>query len=186
VDADTLQHDLRKHHLIGRGHEEEPLVDYALIGSTFVSVLATALASGLRHGRVPRPLPLRDVVLLGLATARLARLITREKVARVVRAPFTEVEEGASPDEVKERPRGHGATRAMGELLTCPRCFGMWASAALSIAYLFAPGPTRFGAGVLTASLVSDWANVRFAHARQQSREEARTEAARSAWGPAS
>ncbi|AKF11387.1 DUF1360 domain-containing protein [Sandaracinus amylolyticus] len=166
MDNETICRDLRRHHVIGRGHDHEPLVDYAVLATTFLTVTSTAVVSALRRDALPRELPLRDALLLGLATTRLTRLFTREKVMRVVRAPFTEVEEGASPDEVKERPRGDGAIRALGELLTCPRCFGMWSSAALSIAYVFAPGPTRFAAGLLTAALVNDYVNLRFAQAR--------------------
>lgn len=170
MDQQRFLHELRDHHVIGRGHDDEPLVDYAVIVTTFLTCTGAAVASSLRRHTMPRELPLADVLLLGLAATRLSRLFTREKVTRVVRAPFTEVEPGATLDQVKERPRGEGVTRAMGELLTCPRCFGVWASGALSIAYLFAPAPTRFAAGLLTASLVSDYVNLLFARTREATR----------------
>lgn len=167
IDQQHLLHDLRERRVIGRGHEHEPLADYALIVTTFLTCTGAAVAAALRHRSLPQQLPLRDALLLGLATTRLSRLVTREKVTRVVRAPFTEVEPGATRDQVKERPRGEGAIRAIGELVTCPRCFGMWASGVLSVAYVFAPGPTRFAAGLLTASLISDYTNLLFARARE-------------------
>lgn len=167
MDQQHLLHDLRERRVIGRGHEHEPLADYALIATTFLTCTGAAVAAALRRRSLPRELPLRDALLLGLATTRLSRLVTREKVTRVVRAPFTEVEPGATPDQVKERPRGDGVVRAIGELVTCPRCVGVWASGALSIAYVFAPEPTRFAAGLLTASLVSDYANLIFARTRE-------------------
>jgi hypothetical protein len=166
MDAQALTRDLRRHHVIGRGHEEEPLVDYALLITSFVAVTGVSLARAAARGTRPDRFPLSDVLLLGLAAARLTRLFTREKVTRVVRAPFTEVDADARQDEVKEHPRGQGLTRAMGELLTCPRCFGMWTSAGMGVAYVFAPVATRIASGILAISLVNDLANVRFARAR--------------------
>lgn len=184
---ERTQRALREHHVIGRGHEREPLVDYALIVTTFLAMTGASVARALRRGAAPERVPLTDTLLLGLAAARLSRLFTKEKVTRVVRAPFTEVDEGASLDEVREHARGSGATRAIGELLTCPRCFGMWSSALLCAAYLWAPGPTRTASTILSASLISDLANVRFAHARKRGRARAerlaREHAARTAWG---
>ena len=188
MDKQGLTHELREHRLIGRGHEHEPLVDYALLATTFTTLTGGAILGAVRQGACPTALPLHDAALLGLATARLTRLVTREKVTRPIRAPFTENEPGADPGEVAEQPRGEGLTRAIGELLTCPRCFAMWASSALSLAYVFAPGPTRVVSGILAASLISDWVNVRFAHAREAASKDAahREDAARSAWGTVS
>jgi hypothetical protein len=188
MDKQALTHELREHRLIGRGHEHEPLVDYALLATTFATVTGGAILGAVRQGACPTTLPIHDAALLGLATARLARLVTREKVTRPLRAPFTEKEPDADPDEVSEQPRGEGLTRAIGELLTCPRCFAMWASSARAIAFVFAPGPTRVVSGLLAASLISDWVNIRFAHAREQSQKdgEHRVDAARTAWGTAS
>lgn len=159
------QHRRRNHLLVGRGHEREPLIDYALLICTFLMVTGQALVRDSMRDRSAAHIPLTDAVLLGLATARLSRLVTREKIMRVVRAPFTEVVEGASLDEVKERPRGHGFVRAMGELLTCPRCFGMWVSAALTLSYGSAPEKTRMASTILAVALVSDLTHQRFARA---------------------
>ncbi len=160
-----LHHRLRRCHLIGRGHEREPLADYALFITTFLTVTSRALFSQKStHANASQRFLLSDAILLGLATARLSRLVTREKIMRVVRAPFTEVEEGTSLDEVKERPRGDGFVRAMGELLTCPRCFGMWVSAGLNIAYRYTPSWTRTTSGILAVALINDFVHQRFAH----------------------
>jgi len=171
MDAQALTHELRRCHVIGRGHEEEPLIDYALLISSFVAVTGASIARAAARETTPERFSLADVLLLGLAATRLTRLFTREKVTRVVRAPFTEVDADARQDEVKEHPRGQGLTRAMGELLTCPRCFGMWTSAAAGVAYLFAPTATRIASGLLAISLVNDLVNVRFARARRRAQE---------------
>lgn len=167
MDTESITQDLRELHVIGQGHENEPLVDYALLATTFLSITGAAIASARRQNAIPQRVPLGDALLLALATARVSRLFTREKVTRPLRAPFTEVASDARPDEVKEQARGRGITRVIGELLTCPRCFAMWASAALSLGYVFAPGPTRVVAGIFSASLVSDYVNLRFARAQR-------------------
>jgi hypothetical protein len=153
------------HGAIGHGHEKEPLVDYALLMATFGAVCVVGFGRALIEGRAPRRIPLSDLALLGLACARLSRLLTREKVTRPIRAPFTDVAPDALPDEVRELPRA-GRRHAMGELLTCPRCAGMWTSALLTVAYSLAPLPTREVSALLSVALVSDLANVWFAAAR--------------------
>jgi hypothetical protein len=156
---------------VGRGHRREPLVDYAVVIGTFLTCGAVAVTSAVRHGRAPQSVRAVDLVLLGLATARLARLVAREKVTRAVRAPFTDVAPGAKPDEVREEPRPE--TRAMGELVLCSRCVGVWAGAAFVLAFAWAPAATRLVGMALTASLISDVVNLevsRLGHATHDAR----------------
>ncbi len=132
---------------------------------TFATASTAALAALRASGRpFPTRVPPSDLLLLGLATNRLSRLLTRDKVTRAVRAPFTEVEPGASPDEVKERPRPVGdARRAIGELLLCPRCVAVWAAMGLGCGYVLSPTVTRLVAGVLASAAISDFMNAKFA-----------------------
>lgn len=162
-----IEHALRDRHVIGRGHEDEPLVDYAVLAATFLALTGSAIALAARRGAIPPRTSGSDLVLLGLATTRLSRLLTREKVARPLRAPFTDVEPTAAPGETRERPRGEGPVRAIGELLTCPRCAAVWAGAALTIGHLLAPGPTRVACTILASSLISDVANLAIAHSQR-------------------
>ena len=59
---------------VGHGHEHEPLGHYLKLMGVFTGLSSAALL-GLRVlGRpLPGQVPLRDVVLLGLATNRLSR-----------------------------------------------------------------------------------------------------------------
>jgi hypothetical protein len=115
--------------------------------------------------RFPARIPIADLLVLGLATTRVARLVTKDKVARVVRAPFTDVKPGASPGEVEEQPRvdAGGERRAIGELVTCPRCVGVWAATGLTLAYVAAPSVTRMAGTALAAATISDYVNTCFA-----------------------
>lgn len=157
---------------VGRGHEDEPLEHYARLMGAFGLVWGAGATLLRLAGRpFPQRVPLADLLVLGLATTRISRLIAKDKVARVVRAPFTEVEPGASPHEVKEQPRADagGTRRALGELVTCPRCVGVWAATGLTLAYVAAPSATRMAGTALAAATISDYVNTCFA-ARASSR----------------
>ena len=65
-----------------------------------------------------------DIALGALATQKLSRLISKDKVTSFVRAPFTRFEEKAGHGEVFEEPRGTGLRYATGELLVCRYCGG--------------------------------------------------------------
>ena len=155
---------------VGRGHEDEPLGHYLQLMGAFGLVwgVGTTLLR-LAGRRFPERVVLSDLLVLGLATTRIARLVTQDKVARVVRAPFTEVDPEASPHEVKEQPRvdAGGVRRAIGELVTCPRCVGVWAASGLTFAYVAAPRTTRLASLALAAATISDYANVCFAATRR-------------------
>ncbi len=98
---------------------------------------------GLFMRRTGRRLPDRvdpsDVVLLGVATFKLSRFISRDAVTGVVRAPFTTRRANATGSEVHDKPRGKGLRRAIGELLTCPFCISQWLGTVLAGAFVVTP-----------------------------------------------
>jgi hypothetical protein len=143
--------------------ERPPLAAYATFAAAFHAAMAGAVATAKRSGRdLPEHVDAADVVLIGAASFKLSRLISKQKVTAFVRAPFTELEGRGAPAELEERPRGHGARRAIGELLVCPYCLGLWASGAFHAGLLFAPRATRFSASVLTAMTISDFLQIAY------------------------
>lgn len=138
---------LRHQHSPG---QERPLGSYAVLMGTF-SALATGFAVWFR--RSGRSLPERidpgDALLLTVASHKASRLIAKDRVTAAVRAPFTRFQQDAGPGEVDEAARGHGLQRAIGELLVCPYCLGMWTSATLTGLLLVFPRFTRWFASVL-------------------------------------
>jgi hypothetical protein len=132
--------------------ERPPFAAYATFAAVFHAAMAGAVVAAKRSGRdLPERVDASDVVLIGTASYKLSRLISKKKVTAFVRAPFTELEGKGGPAEVEERPRGSGVQRAIGELLVCPYCLGLWASGGLHAGLLFAPRATRFSASVLAA-----------------------------------
>jgi hypothetical protein len=95
-------------------------------------------------------------------THKVSRLITKDKVTSVVRAPFTEFQEKGGPAEVEERARGTGVRKVIGELLICPYCLGLWVAAGFSVGLLFAPRLTRFVATVFSALTISDFLQIAY------------------------
>jgi Protein of unknown function (DUF1360) len=128
--------------------EQPPYESYAAIAGVFLGGIATVAAVARRAP----PGTALDLVALSAATFKASRTLSRERVASFVRQPFVEGEADTGADE---RPAGEGLQRAIGELVTCPRCVGAWSAAALASSQVIAP---RFGR-LLTWSLGAAGAN---------------------------
>ena len=137
--------------------KDRPLGWYTLLISLF-----TGLAGGFatwfrRSGReLPQQMDTRDLALVALATHKSSRMLGKARVTAPMRAPFTRYEGHAGPSEVRERARGRGLRRVIGELITCPYCLSMWIAGAFTAGLLVAPRPTRWLASMLTAVFGSD------------------------------
>ena len=151
------------------GKEEMPMTGYAALTTFFAAGTAAMLAVLARERRLPRRWSASDLVMTGIATSRLARLVTRDKVGMPFRAPFAVYEGEAGAGEVVERPRGHGIRRAIGSLLTCPFCAAPWIATASMGALVVRPRVTRFVQGMLVSVVVADWVQQLYAASRKLS-----------------
>jgi hypothetical protein len=143
--------------------ERPPFAAYAALATLFNAAMAAGVAGAKRGGReLPERIETRDIVLAGLATHKLSRLIAKDKITAFARAPFTEFQEPGGPAEVEERARGHGWRRTVGELLVCPYCLGMWISAGFNLGMVVAPRGTRLAASVLTGLTISDFLQIAY------------------------
>ena len=151
VSVEAQTHEQRAH------AEDEPqeLAPYAALSTVFSGAFAAILALGYR--RLPERFSAGDLVLLSVATHKLSRLLAGDRVTRPLRAPFTEVEDDSSSRDMKERPRGRGFKRAIGELLSCPFCLDQWVAGAFAGGLIFAPRPTRTTAGMFAVVAGSDY-----------------------------
>jgi hypothetical protein len=127
------------------------------------------VAIALRRGReLPARPSAADIALVGVASHKLSRLVTKDKVTSPLRAPFTELEGSGGPGELEEKARGTGLRRAIGELLICPYCLDLWVVAAFAVGLLFAPRVTRFLAAVFAALTVSDFFQIAYKAAEEK------------------
>jgi hypothetical protein len=150
-----------------RGHapqQERPLGGYAILMGTFGLLTATFAGWFRRSGReLPERVAAGDVALVAVATHKASRLIAKDRVTSAVRAPFTTFQDDAGPGEVEEAARGRGLRRALGELLICPYCLGVWVAAAFAAGLLVAPRLTRQALLVLDAVFAADVLQVAYA-----------------------
>ncbi len=117
-----------------------PFLPYLAFISIFGTFVSAALLLARRQGReLPARVNPGEVLLVGTASHKLSRLLAKDKVTSPLRAPFTELEGKGGPAEFEESSRGTGLRKAIGELLICPYCLGLWVVASFSVGLLFAP-----------------------------------------------
>jgi len=135
-----------------------PLAGYALVGGAYGTAVVGVTAVGRSLGRPVERTSTLELALLAGATFKAARIVSRERVGSVVRAPFVEGE-AASPDA---KPAGDGLQRAIGELVTCTRCVGTWAALGLVAARTVAPRPGRLLITTLAVGAANDFMQAGF------------------------
>ena len=148
--------------------EEQLLREYAtLLGFYLASVTVLTGIAGEQR-RLPRKFSVLDLALLGLATHKLSRIVAKDRITGILRAPFVSYIRGSGAGEVEEEPRGHGFQRGIGHLISCPYCMAPWCATALSFGLLFAPRVTRFFAGILVSVTASDFLHRGYARLKQE------------------
>jgi hypothetical protein len=151
-----------------RKRAEQPIGGYAALTGLFGGLCAAFAAWMRRSGReLPEHVGAGDLLLITAATHKLSRLITKDRVTSALRRPFTRYQDDAGRGEVEEEARGRGLRRALGELLICPYCVGMWVAAAFTAGLAVAPRPTRWIASALTALFGSDLLQIAYKRAEQ-------------------
>src|SRR5690606_16199477 len=102
----------------GYSDEPTPLAGYALLLAGWTGLFGGLLVAGDRRGILPERIATGDIVLTGIATHKLTRIVTRDWVTSPIRAPFVRYEASVGGGEVSEKARGRGLRRAVGDLLT--------------------------------------------------------------------
>jgi hypothetical protein len=135
---------------------------------TFVGGIAVAGALARLLDRDPRSDGPLDLLVLGAATFKASRTITRDEVTSFLREPFVEGE----AHEGGEDPLETGDLRqAVGELVTCSRCIGTWVAAGLASTQILAPRFGRMLTWSLAAAGVNDFLQAGFAALTAKSNE---------------
>ena len=139
--------------------DDRPLAEYAALAGAFSAVLTGFLfAAG---PRLPERISLVDTVRIGLASYKLGRLIAKDPVASFVRAPVTE-------DQDATEPKREGAARALGELVTCPYCIGLWIASGFAYSLVLFPRQTRLVTTIFGGQAVADFLNAGFVRLRDE------------------
>jgi hypothetical protein len=163
VTVDTQQHTDGPFAGYAEPEQRPPLGSYAAFAGLFNAALAGGLIAARRTGHeLPERVDGRDLLLTGVATHKLSRLLAKDKITAFARAPFTEFQDHGGPAELEERARGTGLRRAIGELVSCPYCIGMWVAAGFNVGLVVAPRATRFAASVMTGLTISDFLQIAY------------------------
>jgi hypothetical protein len=152
----------------GHSAQHRPLGAYGALTVAFNGLFAAGLLAARRADRLPERFGLGDTMLLGAATAELSRLLSKDRVTSVLRAPFTRFKEDSGYGEVDEEARGTGFQRAMGELMICQYCVAQWVAAGLVLGHAVAPRETRVVAGTFTVYGVSNVLNLAYSAAQDR------------------
>jgi hypothetical protein len=145
-----------------------PLRGYAALLSTYSTAVLLLSIVVRRRRALPERIAAPDLALLCIGAHKLSRLVTKDAVTGVIRAPFTRFDEPAGSGEVNERVREDSAVRhAVGELVSCPFCMSVWAATGLTFGLLLAPRATRAVLAVLTAVTASDYLQFAYSYVRQ-------------------
>lgn len=152
-----------------RAEDERPMRGYAIaLGAFAVAAGAVAGLARMTGRTLPGRVSVGDVALLAVSTHKISRLLTKDAVTSPLRAPFVQFEEPAGEAELNESPRGHGLQHAVGELITCPFCTGVWVVGGLAAGLVFAPRLTRFGMGVAAAVAGADFLHLAYDAAKRR------------------
>jgi hypothetical protein len=145
-----------------------PQQAYAAIAGTFVAGLAGAGLLAKALGRDPAQQRGLDLLMLGAATFKASRTISRDEVTSFIRQPFVEGDAHGGD----EQPVTTGdLQQAIGELVTCSRCVGTWVAAGLTTTQVVAPGFGRLLTWSLAAAGINDFLQAGFAALAHKSNE---------------
>jgi hypothetical protein len=139
------------------------LGEYAIMMTLFAGGAAGLTELARSRNLLPKEFKPRDLLMLGIATHKLSRIIAKDRITGALRAPFVHYKQSVGAGEVEEEPRGRGLQRAVGELISCPYSTGPWCATALGFGMLFVPRTTRFFASILVSVAMSDFLHRAYA-----------------------
>ena len=148
--------------------DEQLLAEYATLLGFYVASVAVLTGMAIEKDRLPRRFSLLDLALLGIATHKLSRIVAKDRITGILRAPFVNYICGAGAGEVEEEPRGRGIQRGIGHLVSCPYCMAPWCATTLAFGLIFAPRVTRFFAGILASVATSDFLHRAYVAAKEK------------------
>src|SRR5947208_12201236 len=148
--------------------EEQLLTEYATLLGFYLTSVAVLTGIAVQQGRLPRKFSLLDLALLGMATHKLSRIVAKDRITSILRAPFVNYIRSAGAGEVEEEPRGRGIQRGIGHLVSCPYCMAPWCATVLAFGLVFAPRVTRFFAGILGSVAISDFLHRAYLAAKEK------------------
>jgi len=148
--------------------DEQLLAEFASLLAFYMTSVAVLTGMAVEKNCLPRRFSLLDLALLGIATHKLSRIVAKDRITGILRAPFVSYVRSAGAGEVEEEPRGRGIQRGIGHLVSCPYCMAPWCATGLAFGLVFAPRVTRFFAGILASVAASDFLHRAYLAAKEK------------------
>ena len=152
------------------GRPASELRGYAALMAVYAAGVSAAALAMWRTKRLPARFGAGDLALVTLATHKLSRTISRDSVTSPLRAPFARYEGSAGPGEVEEEVAAGGASKSIGELMTCPFCMDQWVATGFVTGLAVAPRLTRYIAGIFAVRAGADLIQFGYAAADEATR----------------
>lgn len=135
-------------------NQNRPLGEYAALIVLYNVIFGAFLLTYRRWSHPLEKISGLDLAMLGMATLRMAKLVSEDEITTVIRRPLIEVEHG------EKHPRGSGLRWALGKLVLCPTCSGTWIAAFLTYALHLFPRYTRPFLAIMSASGASQFSDA--------------------------
>lgn len=152
------------------GSEDRPLGSYLGVMATYSGLIGGLGLLARRSGRFSTP-GLLDILLAGVATHKVSRLLAKDPVTSPLRAPFTKYAGTSGEAELAEEVRGTGLQKTIGELVSCPFCLGQWVATGFTAGYAIAPRLTRLATALFTELAVADFLQFGYSAADQRQQQ---------------
>ena len=138
--------------------QDRPLKGYVATMGAYGAFLASLVGVGAATGRkLPKGITAGDLALIGVATHKLSRIISKDAITSPLRAPFTKYKEPAGAGELNEEVRAESSPgHAAGELVSCPFCLDVWVSTGFVAGLALAPRLTRSVAAIFASTTIAD------------------------------
>ncbi|PYK08605.1 MAG: hypothetical protein DME65_13725, partial [Verrucomicrobia bacterium] len=91
--------------------DEQLLAEFASLLAFYMTSVAVLTGMAVEKNCLPRRFSLLDLALLGIATHKLSRIVAKDRITGILRAPFVSYVRSAGAGEVEEEPRGRGIQR---------------------------------------------------------------------------
>lgn len=138
------------------GYSGDDLAAHAKVAAVYNSLLVSVFVLAQRSPKASERLTPYDVLLIGLATHKISRLISRDRFNAPIRSPFVRYGSDAGAGEVNEHPRGTGLRLAVGQLLSHPACTGPFVAPLLTLGMVRVPQASRLVCSTFSAITISD------------------------------
>jgi hypothetical protein len=129
---------------------------YAVLIAGYLGFFAAGAFAARKRRKVPERIDFSDLLLIGVASHKISRFASKDRITAPLRAPFTKYVKSTGASEVEEVSRGAGMRGAVGELVTCPFCMSSWTALGLVLGFAFKPRITRLFCSTMAAITISN------------------------------